>query len=96
MPQPPVWSGHADFCHPFEFIALMRVLEEPECDIMLEAKSKDLALLRLRRDLQRYAPEVAARFGLTKAGELLDESKPIVVAANAFEPAAAESDANAG
>ena len=32
---------------------------------MLEAKAKDLALLRLRPDLLRYAPDVAARFGLT-------------------------------
>ena len=31
---------------------------------MIEAKSKDLALLRLRRDLARYAGDVAARFGL--------------------------------
>ena len=31
---------------------------------MLEAKSKDLALLRLRRDLPRYAPDVAVSFGL--------------------------------
>ena len=31
---------------------------------MLEAKAKDLALIRLRPDLLRYAPDVAARFGL--------------------------------
>ena len=31
---------------------------------MLEAKAKDLALVRLRRDLIRYAPEVATRFGV--------------------------------
>jgi UV DNA damage endonuclease len=30
---------------------------------MLESKSKDLALLRLRKDLPRYAPDVAQRFG---------------------------------
>ena len=33
--------------------------------IMLEAKSKDLALVRLRPDMLRYAPDVAVRFGLT-------------------------------
>jgi UV DNA damage endonuclease len=33
-------------------------------DVMLEAKAKDLALLRLRRDLPRYAPGQAPRFGL--------------------------------
>jgi UV DNA damage endonuclease len=31
---------------------------------MLEAKVKDLALMRIRQDLQRYAPDVALRFGL--------------------------------
>jgi UV DNA damage repair endonuclease len=29
-------------------------------DVMLEAKASDVALLRLRRDLERYMPEVAA------------------------------------
>jgi UV DNA damage endonuclease len=32
---------------------------------MLEGKSKDLSLLRLRPDLLRFAPDVAARFGIT-------------------------------
>ena len=32
----------------------------PPFDIMLEAKAADMALLRLREDLRRYAPEVAA------------------------------------
>ena len=35
-----------------------------EFDVMLEAKAKDLALLRLRADLLRYAPDTAARFGI--------------------------------
>jgi UV DNA damage endonuclease len=30
---------------------------------MLEAKAKDLSLLKLKADLLRYAPDVAARFG---------------------------------
>ncbi len=30
----------------------------------LEAKAKDLALLRLRPDLLRYAPDVADLFGI--------------------------------
>lgn len=50
MLQPPVWTEHADFCQPFEFISMMRLLRA-HFDVMLEAKSKDLALLRLRRDL---------------------------------------------
>nr|MBA2431683.1 UV DNA damage repair endonuclease UvsE [Chthoniobacterales bacterium] len=32
--QPPVWTGHADFCQPFEFIALLRTLERFEFDVM--------------------------------------------------------------
>ncbi|HEY0735538.1 MAG TPA: UV DNA damage repair endonuclease UvsE [Herpetosiphonaceae bacterium] len=62
--QPPIWTGHADFLNPFEFITFMRMAYDLEFDVMLEVKSKDLALLRIRRDLARYAPDVAARFGL--------------------------------
>ena len=43
---------------------MMRALAGLEFDVMLEAKAKDLALIRLRQDLLRYAPEIAARFGL--------------------------------
>jgi UV DNA damage endonuclease len=60
----PVWTGHADFCNPFEFAGFMRMAEGLEFDVMLESKAKDLALIRLRSDLLRYAPDVAARFGL--------------------------------
>ena len=61
---PPIWTGHADFISPFEFITFMRTAGGLDFDVMLEAKAKDLALLRLRRDLPRYAPDVAERFGL--------------------------------
>ncbi len=61
----PVWTGHADFCSPFEFVAFMRLAAGLEFDVMLESKVKDLALNRLRPDLLRYAPDVAARFGLS-------------------------------
>ncbi len=77
--QPPVWTGHADFCQPFEFIAMMRALAGLEFDVMLEAKSKDLALLRLRRDLQRYAPEVARRFGLEIPAAIPEEPATIEI-----------------
>ena len=69
--QQPIWTGHADFAQPFEFAAFVRDAfagadegDVPRFDVMLEAKAKDLALLRLRRDLPRYAPDVAVRFGL--------------------------------
>ena len=77
--QPPVWTGHADFCQPFEFIAFMRLLDGLKFDVMLEAKSKDLALLRLRRDLQRYAPDVAKRFGLDVPEKIEDEPREIIL-----------------
>ena len=79
--QPPVWTGHADFCQPFEFIGMMRSFKALEVDVMLEAKSKDLALLRLRRDLQRYAPDVAKRFGLDPRSQIPDEPATITVLA---------------
>ena len=69
----PVWTGHADFCNPFEFATFMRTVTDLEFDVMLESKSKDLALIRLRPDLLRYAPDVALRFGLSNdKAELLE------------------------
>jgi UV DNA damage endonuclease len=58
---PPIWSGHADYLNPFEFITFMRGARKlglPSFDVMLESKLKDLALLRLREDLQHYAPDL--------------------------------------
>ena len=70
--QPPIWTGHADFVHPFEFIGFLREAWDANgalgFDVMLECKVKDLGLLRLRNDLIRYAPDVAARFGLPREG----------------------------
>jgi UV DNA damage endonuclease len=73
----PVWTGHADFVHPFEFIGFMRQAAGLDFDVMLEAKAKDLAVLRLRADLLRFAPEVGARFGLSGAAGL--EAKTVLV-----------------
>jgi UV DNA damage endonuclease len=61
---PPIWTGHADFTNPFEFAHFMRDAEGLEFDVMLEGKSKDISLIKLRPDLLRYAPDVAARFGI--------------------------------
>jgi UV DNA damage endonuclease len=56
------WSYHADYVNPFEFIDFIGAAEGlPEFDIMLEVRAKDLALLQLRHDLSRYAPDIAAR-----------------------------------
>ncbi len=53
----------------------MRLVANFDFDVMLEAKAKDLALVLLRPDLLRYAPDVAGRFGIfpTEMGELADE-----------------------
>jgi UV DNA damage endonuclease len=56
------WSYHSDYVNPFEFIDFICCAEGlPEFDIMLEVRAKDLALLQLRDDLNRYAPEIARR-----------------------------------
>ena len=58
---PPQPNEHADFIHPFEFTAFMRAARRanlPRFDVMLEARAKDLALLRLRQDIERFAPEI--------------------------------------
>jgi UV DNA damage endonuclease len=55
------------FHEPFEFARFMRDVKDLTFDVMLEGKAKDLSLLKLRPDLLRYAPDVAARFGLASA-----------------------------
>ena len=48
----PLPREHADFIDPFAFLDFLAILgPEPECDIMLEARAKDMALLKLRSDL---------------------------------------------
>ena len=57
----PRWDQHSDFANPFEIIGLLREVGEAGLrpfDIMLEAKAKDVALLQLRQDFERFAPEL--------------------------------------
>ena len=76
----PVWTGHADFCNPFEFATFMRAASGLEFDVMLESKAKDLALIRLRPDLLRYAPDLASRFGLSPPQqERLEAEEALVI-----------------
>ena len=59
--QPPLPNQHSDFIDPFAFIDLVRAARSMGLrpfDIMLEAKGKDLALLRLREQIARFAPEL--------------------------------------
>jgi UV DNA damage endonuclease len=78
----PLLSGHADYNNPFEFIGMMRQLSGLEFDVMLEAKAKDLALLRLRADLVRCAPDIAERFGLDPG---VAEPAPVELPTEALE-----------
>ena len=64
---PPIWTGHSDFTNPFEFATFMRHAEGLEFDVMMEGKAKDVSIIKLRPDLLRFAPDVAARFGITAA-----------------------------
>jgi UV DNA damage endonuclease len=60
----PNWSSHAEFADPFAFIGFYRAIADIVPDVILEAKAKDVAVMQLRRDLVRYAPDLAATFGL--------------------------------
>ena len=64
--QMPLPNQHSDFIHPFEFIDFLRDATDAGLrpfDIMLEAKGKELALLRLREQIARFAPDLANRVG---------------------------------
>jgi UV DNA damage endonuclease len=63
-PTAPLPNQHSDFINPFEFMDFLRLAQGMEFgpfDIMLEAKAHDLALLRLREQLTRFAPHLAER-----------------------------------
>jgi len=54
-------TQHADFADPFQFMDFFskaRQVVDQEFDVMLEVKGKDLAVLRLREDLTRFAPNL--------------------------------------
>ena len=62
--QPPLPNQHSDFVDPFAFVDLLHLAEQLQArpfDIMLEAKAKDLAVLRLREQIEHYAPTMAQR-----------------------------------
>lgn len=54
VPAPPLLSQHADYVHPWEFAAFLRAAGPVEFDVMLEAKMKDAALLKLRGDMEKH------------------------------------------
>lgn len=62
----PNWASHAEFVDPFAFIAFYRKVVDHAPDVILEAKAKDMAVRQLRRDLVRYAPDLAIVLGLSR------------------------------
>ena len=56
---PPLLDQHADFVTPWDVLDVLRSAAR-DVDVMLEAKAKDLALLWLREQLMRVAPDAAA------------------------------------
>lgn len=57
-------TQHADYVDPFAFTDFLRAAWSsglPDFDVMLEVKARDLALLRLREDMGRFAPDMARR-----------------------------------
>jgi UV DNA damage endonuclease len=48
-------GSHSDMVDPRDFVRFLRLLPRTNVDVMLEAKSKDLALLTLRRKLTAYS-----------------------------------------
>ena len=58
LPRP---EEHADLIHPFELVDFLTLAEGlPPFDVFLEARASDLAVVRARDDLRRYAPDLAA------------------------------------
>lgn len=53
VPAPPLLSQHADYVHPWEFASFLAAVGPAPFDVMLEAKMKDAALLKLRADLTK-------------------------------------------
>ncbi|HXF64925.1 MAG TPA: hypothetical protein VNK95_25080, partial [Caldilineaceae bacterium] len=62
----PLPNQHSDFVHPFEFVDFLRTARAAGVrpfDIMIEAKAKELAVLRLRDQVGHYAPDLAQLLG---------------------------------
>lgn len=60
--QSPLPNQHSDFIDPFAFIDLVQLAQRLRVrpfDVMIEAKAKDLALLRLREQVAHFAPKLA-------------------------------------
>ena len=65
---PPQLDQHADFATPWDLLDILAVSPGP-LDVMVEAKAKDLAVLWLRRQLERVDPRAAASEERLSRGE---------------------------
>ena len=64
--QPPLPNQHSDFLDLFAFLDLVQLAQRLHVrpfDVMLEAKAKDLALLRLREQITHFAPALSEIVG---------------------------------
>lgn len=62
----PLPNQHSDFIDPFTFVEFLQAVQDAllrPFDIMLEAKAKDLALLRLRQQIVQFAPGLVGYIG---------------------------------
>ena len=82
---PPIWTGHADYNNPIETITWLRSIAHLDTDIMLESKAKDLSLIRLRHDIARFAPDLAARYAIDAAVGAEDVGEVVEAAAGEEE-----------
>ena len=80
VPVIPPRSAHADLVDPFAFDRFLReVVRGADVDVMLEAKAKDLALLRLRRELQALSADgrrAAASSSVTRSARSPADRRP--------------------
>jgi UV DNA damage endonuclease len=59
----PLLRHHADYIDPWTFADFVGSIRDLHFDVMLEAKAKDLALLRLQSDLRKIGCEEVLRVG---------------------------------
>jgi UV DNA damage endonuclease len=66
--EPPLLRQHADYIDPWTCADFLGALHDRAFDVMLEAKAKDLALLKLRQDLGTLGFEWVLAWGPPEAG----------------------------
>ncbi|GAB4567568.1 MAG: hypothetical protein Kow0047_19820 [Anaerolineae bacterium] len=79
---PPLWTQHGDFVNPFEFAAFLEAADGCRpFDVMLEARARDLAVIRLRADLARHAPHLSSRLADATPCLVAEPDEPYLVQA---------------